>query len=140
MKLKINSSLNVNENFNIKFYYTNDVINFSDFQKLEDNLKIKILKLGENLIEPGLVEIFGYDYNIGESIDKEISISINLDINDENEKSDKNNEASKILIIIFIIIGALILIAVLIFIILKLKKKNSSVKIEEVDSTELITS
>ena len=141
MKLKINSSLNNNEHFNIKFYYTNEITNYTNFQNLEDNLKYKILKLGENIIESRLVEIFGYDYNIGEAIDKEISISINLeDINNEKEKNDDDNGINKTLKIILIITGALIFFGVLIFIILKLKKNNTSVNIEEVDSTELITS
>ena len=127
------SSLNDAKLFDIKFYYLNDISKFNEFRLIEENLEKKSLKMGENNIDSGKIEIFGYSYNIDEKVDKEVVVSIYTDVakKEDSQNSQKDNRTA--LYIILICLCSIIVLVIIIFVILKLKKKTST-EIEGIES------
>ena len=129
--LTFRSSLNDTKLFDIKFYYLNDISKLNEFHSIEKNLEKNTLKLGENNLNPGEIEIFGYSYSIDEKVDKEIAVSIFT--GDAKEKKGDTKSNKSILFIILICFGCILILGIAIIVILKCKKKTSK-EIEGIDS------
>ena len=137
IKLSITSSI---KNFNITFYYLNDISNYSDLNVIFDKLtnKQNRLNVGKHELIPGDIEIFGYYCYVNEKEDKEIIISLSTENESEEDTDEKDKDNNKTLIIVLICVGAVIILVIVLFVIFKFKKKNSSVEIEDIGSNQPI--